>query len=96
MFFLKNSVGEINVDDLDKTKKIIQTSEIFNDQNIQNEADSLATIKLLYKNIKDKEDNLNKILSVTKEEVVESAKSLYENLNILAVCSNVEGVEYKF
>ncbi|MBC7766896.1 insulinase family protein [Arenimonas sp.] len=93
---LKITNGKINLDDLDKTKKIIQTSEIFNDQNIQNEADSIATIKLLYKNIKDKEDNLNKILSVTKEEVMESAKLLYENLNILAVCSNVEGVEYEF
>jgi predicted Zn-dependent peptidase len=93
---LKISNGEINLDDLDKTKKIIQTSEIFNDQNIQNEADGIATIKLLYKNIKDKEDNMNKILKVTKEEVVESAKLLYESLNILAVCSNLEGVEYKF
>ena len=93
---LKISNSEINLDDLDKTKKIIQTSEIFNDQNIQNAADSLATIKLLYKNIKDKEDNLNKILNVTKEDIVESAKSLYGNLNILAVCSNVEGIEYEF
>ena len=87
--------GEVADDELDKVKLRIKSYEFFYNQSIQDESLGNAKIKLTYKDIKDREDYMQKFIDVSRERVIESAKWLSENLNILAVCSNQDN-KYNF
>lgn len=89
------ALGKITEEDLNKTRKRIEAFEIFNNQSIQDESNYNSSIRLLYRDIKNRDEYVQKILDVSLEDVKGAAKWLYENLNILAVCSNVEN-KYNF
>jgi predicted Zn-dependent peptidase len=93
---LKISSGDINIDDINRTKKIIQTREVFTNQQVHAEAFKEADIQISFNEIKDSSDWMNSIMKVSVDDIKDTSKWLYENLNTLAVCSNVEGVEYDF
>ncbi|MEI6042350.1 MAG: pitrilysin family protein [bacterium] len=84
------SDGKITDIELSQTKKKSEASEIFYNQSIQDESFAYANLRLLFTNVTNQNEFLQKILAVTKEEVIEAAKWLSQNLNILAVCSNEE------
>jgi predicted Zn-dependent peptidase len=89
------STGKITDQELSGIKIKIEASEIFNNQSIQGESDYYSTIRLFFPMLKNKEEYINKFLSVSRDEIISSAKWLHENLNILAVCSNSEN-KYNF
>ncbi len=89
------ALGKITEEDLNKTRKRIEAFEIFNNQSIQDESNYNSSVRLLYRDIKNRDEYVQKILDVSLEDVKGAAKWLYENLNILAVCSNVEN-KYNF
>lgn len=93
---LKISKGSIKDDDIERAKKIIQAQEVFGNQFIQFKSVRQAEIDISFKVSMSTEDRMKGIMNVSKEDIIFTSKWLYENLNILAVCSDVEGVEYEF
>ena len=93
---LKISIEGVKIDDMNRTKKIIQTREVFANQQVHAEAFKDADIQVSFNDLKNSEDWLNEIMKISDDDIKDTAKWLHDNLNILAVSSNEEGIKYEF